>query len=51
MDVLRELIKAGLVKQVGVIVYGKGLNVRNVIEEVRKKYYVLPRKGWAELYL
>ena len=51
MDVLRELIKAGLVKQIGVIVYGKGLNIRHAIGEAKKKYYVLPRRGYAELYL
>lgn len=42
----------GLVKQVGVIVFGGGLNPRHWIEEARKEgYYVLISNGYyVELY-
>lgn len=41
----------GLVKQIGVIVFGGGLNARHWIEEAKKDgYYVLICNGYAELY-
>lgn len=52
MDTLKELIQGGLVKQVGVIVFGDGQNVAHLIERAQKDgYYVYNRGHFAELYL
>jgi hypothetical protein len=52
MDFLAKREKGLLVKQVGVIVFGGGLNARHWIEEAKKEdgYNVLICNGYAELY-